>query len=119
MKGHRFFLAGLLAVGACQPAHGTHQSQLKLEYFGGEVVPSFARDLSGVPFSGQAYGTLFGDTSMDCVEWEGTFSAGRPDGQYLIHSDCNSPPLKIQFEHGVRVTVPNNSFKPKPLRGSA
>jgi len=119
MKGHRYLLVGLLALGACQPTHGTHQSQLRLEHLGREVVPSFARDLSGAPFSGRAYGTLFGETSMDCVEWVGTFSDGRPEGQFLVYSHCSSPPVKLQFEHGVRVTVPNNSFKPKPLRGSA
>lgn len=119
MKARSFLLVGLVAVAACQPAHRTHESRLKMEHLGRNVVPSFARDRRGAPFSGRAYGTLFGETSMDCVEWEGAFIAGYPEGEFLIYTHCSSPPVKVWFQRGARVTVPSNSLQPKPLRSAA
>lgn len=112
-------LVGLIALAGCEPVCGTHESRLKIEHLDRSVVPSFARDQSGVAFSGRAYGTLFGETSMDCVEWKGTFVAGYPEGEFLVYSHCSGAPLKVWFKHGARVTVPRSSFKPTPLRGSA
>ena len=105
MKRQHFFYLGVLIVAACESAHGVHQSQLKLEYSGRSVVPSFARNLSGTPFTGRAYGTFFGEALLDSVEWEGTFTAGRPDGQFLIYKDGASPPLKVWFKDGARATA--------------
>lgn len=112
-------VVGLIALAGCESVYGTHESRLKTEHLDRSVVPSFARDQSGVAFSGRAYGTLFGETSMDCVEWKGTFVAGYPEGEFLVYSHCNSTPLKVLFKHGTRVAVPNSSFKAKPLRGAA
>ena len=116
MKARYLLLVGLITAAGCQPARGTHESVLSLEHSGRNVVPSFARDRSGTPFSGRAYGTLFGETSMDCVEWEGTFAAGHPEGEFLIYKNCGGQPIKVWFAHGVRVTASISSFKQNPLR---
>jgi len=119
MKALLSFLPAALLATACSSPHGLHSSQLRLAGQDKFVVPSFIRNRDGRAFSGRAHGTFFGDRSFDCVEWEGQFVNGAPDGEFLVYDNCNTPPQKMVFKRGVRVTVPNNSFKPKPLRGSA
>lgn len=119
MRTHGVVFAALLVVAGCQRIQATHESRLILEHHDGFVVPSLVRDSAGRPFTGRAYGTFFGETSMDCVEWEGTFVSGLPHGEFLIYRNCDKAPRRVRFEQGARVTVPDSSFKPNQLRGSA
>ncbi|SBV35400.1 exported hypothetical protein [uncultured Stenotrophomonas sp.] len=95
---------------ACNASPG-HESNLQLIY-GKSVVPTFARDGDDQPFSGKAYGTFFGERSLDCVEWQGRFADGIPNGTFLIRASCNAPPQAIAYTHGVRVSTPDQSSAP-------
>ena len=105
-------LFALLLTAACSSPHGLHSNQLLLTGQAQFVVPSFARKKDGHPFSGRAYGTFFGDSSLDCVEWEGQFVNGAPDGDFFVYDNCSVAPKRILFKHGVRVTRPVNSSWP-------
>lgn len=91
---------------ACDARQGLHESRLRLttDTF---VVPTFARDRNGQPYSGKAYGTFFGETSLDCIEWQGRFVDGLPDGEFLIHANCNTPPKTVVFKRGTRIIAAN------------
>lgn len=108
MRAHVAVFAVLLAVTGCQRIQATHESQLILEHHDGFVVPSLVLDSDRRPFTGRAYGTFFGETSMDCVEWEGSFVSGHPHGEFLIYRNCDTSPARVLFEQGTRVIVPGS-----------
>jgi hypothetical protein len=68
-----------------------------------DVVPKFARDKGGTPFSGRAYGTFFGDRWGDCTEWEGPFENGLPHGEFTIYKNCKVVAMKFVYERGRRL----------------
>jgi len=116
----RFHLLLLLAfLAGCRGNVGVHASELLTTGGNVKVVPPSARTKDGRPFSGMAHGTFFGERSMDCVEWVGPYANGVPDGEFLIYASCRGEPQRVLYRHGVPAVAPNNSFKPKPLRGSA
>jgi hypothetical protein len=96
---------------ACNASPGLHEGSLQLVH-GKSVVPTFARDGNGHPFTGKAYGTFFGEKSLDCVEWQGRFVDGLPNGTFLIRASCGAPPQAIAYTHGVRVSAPDPSSAP-------
>src|SRR4051794_29052471 len=89
----RLAIIMLLSVTAAScggSGHGVHEMDLDLQFQNRYVIPSLARTKAGAPFTGNAYGTFFGDKSLDCVEWEGPFEDGRPDGAFKIYSNCDA-----------------------------
>jgi hypothetical protein len=82
---------------------GVHEKELDLQFSNRYLIPSFAHTKAGLPFTGAAYGTFFGDATSDCVEWEGTFKEGRPDGSFKIYSNCDVLRSTVFFSHGIKV----------------
>ena len=89
-------------------ARGVPEGELDLQYSDRYVIPSFARTKTGNRFTGSAYGTFFGETRLDCVEWEGPFKDGRPHGSFKVYSSCNALKFVVLFNHGAKVKVRPN-----------
>lgn len=111
-------LGCMLMLAACTDSFGVHQSALVLTGTKHFVVPTSASTKDGEPFSGAAYGTFFGERTMDCVKWSGTFVNGLPEGEFLIYENCGAEPQRFTYRQGARV-APSNSSKPTPLRDAA
>ena len=89
------------SVAAC--GRRVHEKSLVLQFSDRHAVPSFARSQAGLAFTGPAYGTFSGEGLLDCVEWEGAFSNGRPHGDFKLYSGCDVLQSTVSFSHGVKL----------------
>lgn len=97
-----FFLGCTLALSGCGDLNGIHETDLLLGGAKSSVVPESVRTKNGAPFNGRAYGTFFGDRTMDCVEWTGIFVDGRPHGEFLVYTSCGDRPKKVLYNGGIQ-----------------
>ncbi|SEM18393.1 hypothetical protein SAMN05428989_3300 [Pseudoxanthomonas sp. GM95] len=103
-RGCVCLLAFVLLAASCTD-RGVHERDLILET-SRDVVPVEARNRDGSLFTGAAYGTFFGERSLDAIEWRGPFKDGLPDGEFLIfHDSESSTPLKLTYVKGKRVSA--------------
>ena len=84
-------------------SNGVHESSLALEFSSNQVFPTYAKSKDGKPYTGSAYGTFFGEKSLDCTEWSGQFTNGIPSGVFKLYSACGSPSSSWVYNNGTFV----------------
>lgn len=91
------------------------EKDLKLTTSNNAVVPSHASSPDGTPFTGNAYGTFFGDR-WGCVEWSGSFENGVPHGVFSVLENCHMGERKFTYVHGKLQNAPNPSINTDAAR---
>ena len=79
---------------------GTHEKTLNLTISGNGVFPVQVSKKDGTKFTGKVYGTFFRDKTFDCLEWEGRYLNGYPEGEFKLYSNCNVLNSVWHFNNG-------------------